>query len=76
MKDKSGAVVRSGGAPVPKTSHTLNPVPFWAYDAAGRLALRPSEARRGIASVGTTLVELFGIPAPEGYDPGLLVPNP
>jgi 2,3-bisphosphoglycerate-independent phosphoglycerate mutase len=72
MKDKKGAVQRDpGGGPLPKTSHTLALVPFLAFDPRNALAVRPVEAA-GIASVGTTLLELCGIAAPEGYAPGLL----
>jgi 2,3-bisphosphoglycerate-independent phosphoglycerate mutase len=76
MKDKKGSVVlNAGGSPVPKTSHTLNPVPFWAYDPSGRLALRATPGRLGIASVGTTVLELCGIAAPQDYAQGLLEPR-
>ncbi|MBA2320962.1 MAG: phosphoglycerate mutase (2,3-diphosphoglycerate-independent), partial [Deltaproteobacteria bacterium] len=75
MKDKNGkVVVNAGGSPVPKTSHTLNPVPFWAYDPTGRLALRAAVGRQGIAAVGTTILELCGVAAPADYVPGLLEP--
>jgi 2,3-bisphosphoglycerate-independent phosphoglycerate mutase len=73
MKDKGGAVLRNvGGAPVPKTSHTLNPVPFWAWDPRGRLRPAAGGGRPGIAAVGTTVLGLCGIPRPDDYVEGLV----
>ena len=77
MRDKRGAVmVGDDGAPVAKTSHTLNPVPFWAWEPAGGLRARGTAGRLGIASVGTTVLELCGIEAPPEYAPGLVERRP
>ncbi len=75
MHGKGGTVQRdANGAPLPKTSHTLNPVPFLSYDASNRLELADVQGA-SIASVGTTVLELCGLARPDGYEPGLVVPR-
>jgi 2,3-bisphosphoglycerate-independent phosphoglycerate mutase len=72
MRDKKGQIQRDAhGTPAARTSHTLNPVGFWAWSPAGRLPLAELPGA-GIASVGTTVLELCGIARPDGYLPGLL----
>lgn len=57
----------------PKTSHTLNPVELFVFDASGRdVALRDDLADAGLANVAATLIELLGYEAPSIYDPSLL----
>jgi len=71
---KKGAILRhSDGSPLARTSHTLNPVPFCLIDPRSQLRLRQGTAS-GIASVGTTILELCGLTPPEGYLPGLIEP--
>jgi 2,3-bisphosphoglycerate-independent phosphoglycerate mutase len=72
MRSKSGAVQQTDDGPMPKTSHTLAPVPLILVDAAGELALRDDVQDPGIASVGTTVVELLGLGQPDGWLPGLV----
>ncbi|RMF70720.1 MAG: 2,3-bisphosphoglycerate-independent phosphoglycerate mutase [Acidobacteria bacterium] len=56
-----------------RTSHTLNPVPFWILDGTGRrLALRRDLPDAGLANVAATLLQLLGYEPPADYEPGLL----
>lgn len=74
-RDKTGAVMRdSTGMPVPRPSHSLNPVPFLLCDPRELLTIGPLE-RPGLASVGGTVLELCGLTLPAGYLPGLVVPR-
>ena len=57
-----------------KTSHTLNPVPFYVYAPnAPQLRIDPSVARPRLANVAATVLQLMGYRAPEDYERGLLV---
>jgi 2,3-bisphosphoglycerate-independent phosphoglycerate mutase len=64
----------SAGVPIPRTSHSLNEVPFIVVDPRHQLAIVPTDQPRGLASIATTLLELCGLQAPEDYAPGLVVP--
>ncbi len=76
MRNKSGEPVRDeAGRPQPRTSHTLNTVPFVVLDAQQRLDVRHDLEAPGISSVGTTIVELLGLAAPQSWDPGLVSPR-
>ncbi|MEM6928319.1 MAG: 2,3-bisphosphoglycerate-independent phosphoglycerate mutase, partial [Myxococcota bacterium] len=69
---KSGeAKLDPKGQPVPLTSHTLAPVPFILADASGALTLA-DVPDAGIASVGSTLLQLHGLEVPSHYVPGLI----
>ncbi|MEQ1501000.1 MAG: 2,3-bisphosphoglycerate-independent phosphoglycerate mutase [Myxococcota bacterium] len=76
MRDKKSGIVAndSSGAPLPRTSHTLNPVPFVLCDPRRSLTLAPIP-NPGLASVGTTVLELCGLSRPETYVPGLALPG-
>ena len=66
-----------GGAK-PRTSHSLNPVPFAIYDPAapgGGPKLRALEGA-GLGNVAATCLELLGFEVPEGYLPSLLAGVP
>lgn len=75
MRDKAGAFERgSGGVPVPRTSHTLNPVPLTLFDPHGLAPrLGPTVARPGLANVAATLTELLGFKPAPAHEPSLLV---
>jgi 2,3-bisphosphoglycerate-independent phosphoglycerate mutase len=60
------------GRPVPKTSHTLNEVPFLAYAPGYELAIDDGLTERGLANVAATVLHLLGYAAPEGYQPSLI----
>ena len=78
--DKSNKDFRrdEDGQPKAKTSHTLNPVPFYLYAPGVNLKLRSLEdpafgARPpGLANVAASVFELLGFEAPSDYEPSLL----
>jgi 2,3-bisphosphoglycerate-independent phosphoglycerate mutase len=56
-----------------KTSHTLNPVPFYVYaPSLPELRIDGAVKRPRLANVAATVLQLLGYRAPEGYEPGLL----
>ena len=60
-----------------RTSHSLNPVPFWIEDpreALGGPRLRPVPDA-GLSNVAATCLELLGFLPPDDYDPSLLDPT-
>jgi 2,3-bisphosphoglycerate-independent phosphoglycerate mutase len=63
----------SDGVRSPKTSHTLNPVPFVVHDplyaSEYRLVAPPGA---GLANVAATLLGLLGYEAPADYQPSML----
>ncbi len=77
-RDKKGNPLKdANGRFRPRTSHTLNPVPFLVYDAAGRaLALRPDLPDAGLANVAATVCELLGFEPPPDFAPSLLASAP
>ncbi len=79
QRDSSGTwVTDKTGKFVPRTSHTLSPVPFTIAgtlpDTMYRLKdkLLPSEAPPGIANVAATCLELMGYSAPPNFTPSLM----
>jgi len=56
----------------PKTSHTLNPVPFYVFAPGQALEIETSIRQPGLANVAATVLHLLGYEAPEGYAPTLL----
>ena len=71
-----GEVVRDNdGRPRPKTSHTLNAVPFTLFDPRARDGeLTPSAAAQGtpgLANVTATLLTALGLQPPEDEEPPL-----
>ncbi len=73
---KDGAIVVDGasGAPMVKTSHTLNTVPLIVHDAncQGQYELSPGLPEAGIANVMATCIDLLGYQAPADIQPSLL----
>jgi len=65
--------VDSKGNRKPKTSHTLNPVPFVIVDSgySGEYSMAGLE-KRGLSNVAATLLNLLGYEKPEDYDPSLI----
>ncbi|MCZ7555035.1 MAG: 2,3-bisphosphoglycerate-independent phosphoglycerate mutase [Bacteroidia bacterium] len=61
------------GERLPKTSHTLNPVPFCILDARGynSYALAVIE-EPGLANVAATIMNLLGYVQPDDYEPSLV----
>jgi 2,3-bisphosphoglycerate-independent phosphoglycerate mutase len=77
QRDKAGKVLRDKktGAPVVKTSHTLNAVPFLIHDPvrSDRYEIDPARtATAGIANVTATCLELLGFTPPDDLEPSLL----
>ncbi|RLB47204.1 MAG: 2,3-bisphosphoglycerate-independent phosphoglycerate mutase [Deltaproteobacteria bacterium] len=71
---KSGEALRGAdGVPLPKTSHTLSPVPLHIYaPTAPSLALNSDVKRPGISNLASTCLALLGLSAPEDYDASLI----
>jgi 2,3-bisphosphoglycerate-independent phosphoglycerate mutase len=61
-----------GGRPLPKTSHTLNPVPLYVYAPGHPLRMAALGEAAGLANVAATILHLLGLRAPEDYRPSLL----
>jgi len=61
------------GVRSPKTSHTLNPVPFAIYDPnfADEYELVPP-SNAGLTHIAATTLNLLGFTAPEDYQPSLV----
>jgi 2,3-bisphosphoglycerate-independent phosphoglycerate mutase len=73
---KKGEIQRDAeGKPVPKTSHSLNPVVFVVYDPRGRYAIAPGIEKPGLGNNASTLINLLGYEAPEIYLPSLVRPK-
>jgi 2,3-bisphosphoglycerate-independent phosphoglycerate mutase len=72
--DKKGCPkLDEAGKPRPRTSHSLNPVPFVVHrPGSTRLALREDLPEAGLAHVAATLLELLGFEPPADYLPSLL----
>ncbi len=72
---KKGVLERDAeGRFKPKTSHTLNPVPFIIHDPhhAGEYVLDAGVPSPGLGNVAATCLELMGFRAPEGFLPSLV----
>jgi 2,3-bisphosphoglycerate-independent phosphoglycerate mutase len=58
---------------LPKTAHSLNPVPAIVYDPSGVSSPRLSGAEDpGIANLAATCITLLGYEPPAGYTPSLV----
>lgn len=64
------------GEPIVRTSHSLNPVPFIVVDPSGQLDVVDDLGHPGLASVGTTLLDLLGVPIPADWCPTLVRARP
>lgn len=74
MRAKGGEFQRDGrGAPVMRTSHTLNPVPLSLYDPFGQApALGRHIAEPGLGHIAATVTELLGYRPAAEHLPSLL----
>jgi 2,3-bisphosphoglycerate-independent phosphoglycerate mutase len=61
---------KPGAPPVPKTAHTLNPVPFIVYDPKVRRTLK--EGAFGLANASATVATLLGVKAPDCWEESML----
>ncbi|MBF0199342.1 MAG: 2,3-bisphosphoglycerate-independent phosphoglycerate mutase, partial [Planctomycetes bacterium] len=64
------------GSFVPKTAHTLNPVPCILFDnvSGGKLSLEASDSI-GLSNVASTALNIAGYEAPESWDSSILKVN-
>jgi len=60
------------GVRTPKTSHTLNPVPFCIIDKNNTAYTLSSVTNAGLANVASTLCNLLGFESPKEYEPSLI----
>jgi 2,3-bisphosphoglycerate-independent phosphoglycerate mutase len=61
------------GNKIPKTSHTLNPVPFVICDSQYKYEYRMAQLKkRGLSNIAATILNLLGYEKPEEYDPSLI----
>jgi len=61
------------GKTLPKTSHSLNPVPAIIYDPSAQLNLTLAELEKpGIANLAATCISLLGYQPPADYTPSLV----
>jgi 2,3-bisphosphoglycerate-independent phosphoglycerate mutase len=73
---KKGEILRDEeGQPVPKTSHSLNPVIFAVFDPQGRYAMADSTDKPGLGNNASTIINLLGYEAPGIYLPSLVTPR-
>jgi len=61
------------GKRIPKTAHTLAPVPFVIYDPAHKGEYRMAKLeKKGLSNVAGTILNLLGYENVEDYDPSLI----
>jgi 2,3-bisphosphoglycerate-independent phosphoglycerate mutase len=75
MKKKGQILLDDEGQPVPKTSHSLNPVIFAVCDPRDRYAMADSTDKPGLGNNASTIINLLGYEAPGIYLPSLVVPT-
>ncbi|MCP5112916.1 MAG: 2,3-bisphosphoglycerate-independent phosphoglycerate mutase, partial [bacterium] len=63
----------ASGRPVPKTSHSLNPVIYVIYDPRERYAVNQHIETAGLGNNAATLINLLGFQAAENYLPSLIL---
>ena len=61
---------KEGQAPKPKTSHTLNPVPFIVYDPTAEHEMK--DGNFGLSNVAATVTQLLGVETPSMWDESML----
>jgi 2,3-bisphosphoglycerate-independent phosphoglycerate mutase len=66
------ALLDDEGRPRPKTSHTLNRVPFYVFAPGADIHLASGVAEPGLANLAATVLQLLGLAAPDDYAPSLL----
>ena len=72
--DKKTGEIKLGknGAPKAKTSHTLNPVPFFVYDNFTSDKYEVVDGSYGLSNVAATTVNMLGYEAPEMWDASII----
>ena len=71
---KKGAVSidKKTGKPKPKTSHTLNKVPFIIYDNRKEKVYSLKDGEFGLANAASTVANLLGYEAPETWEESMI----
>ena len=70
---KKGEILRDEeDRPLPKTSHSLNPVVFIVYDPLRRYMINDRVENPGLGNNAATVLNLLGYEAPEDYLPSLI----
>jgi 2,3-bisphosphoglycerate-independent phosphoglycerate mutase len=74
-RDKAGNPLFSeDGAPLWRTAHSLNPVPFVVKDYSGQsYDLNTGLPNPGLGNIAATLIEILGFRPPKDYEPSLLL---
>jgi len=76
LNKKTGTYkVDEEGKRSPHTSHSLNPVPVWLFDADGDAQLEAQSGPHvtgGLAQIGGTILHLLGLSRPSDYLPSLI----
>ncbi len=74
LDKKTGKLVLdAAGKYLPKTAHSLNPVPAIVYDPAGQANAKLANLQNaGIASLAATCISLLGYEPPEDYAPSIV----
>lgn len=71
--DKQGKVKRDDkGEPVPKTSHSLNPVPLIVFDPGYQNEYRVKSISAGLSHLAATCMMFLGFQPPDDYDESLI----
>jgi 2,3-bisphosphoglycerate-independent phosphoglycerate mutase len=71
--DKGNPKSGENGEPKPKTSHTLNPVPFIIFDPNYKEEYRIAGIENpGLSNIAATCLQLLGYKPPAYYDPSLI----
>ena len=74
FETKKGAVTidKKTGKPKPKTSHTLNKVPFIIYDNREEKAYSLKDGEFGLANAASTVANLLGYEAHENWEESII----
>ena len=72
MTKKGEILCDDENRPLPKTSHSLNPVYFIVYDPLCRYMLDDRVGNPGLGNNAATVLNLLGYEAPEDYLPSLI----
>ncbi len=73
--DKTGALkLDKSGNPIPKTAHTLNPVPCIIYDnfTSDKYIVKADNGNFGLSNVAATTVNMLGYDAPDFWDESMI----
>ncbi len=71
-KKTGGPQLDERGNPKPKTSHSLNRVPFYVYAPGADLRVGAGVEQPGLANLAATILHLMGYERPDDYGPSLL----